>query len=69
LIREYSRREAQRLLELAKKEITDAEDPMSKISEVVSRMENIRSDAMDQTVFDTQSLFIDRMNYLEKKSE
>ena len=68
LIREYSRREAQRLLELAKKEITDAEDPMSKISEVVSRMENIRSDAMDQTVFDTQSLFIDRMNYLEKKS-
>jgi replicative DNA helicase len=69
VIREYSRREAQRLLDLAKKEIEDAEDPMSKIAEVVTRMENIRSDAMDQTVFDAQSLFIERMNYLEKKSE
>jgi replicative DNA helicase len=36
VIREYSRREAQRLLDLAKKEIEDAEDPMSKIAEVVS---------------------------------
>ena len=69
IIREFSRREAKRLLDLAKKEIESAEDPMSKISEVVSRMENIRSEAMDQTVFDAQSLFMQRMEILEKKSE
>lgn len=69
VIKEFSRREANRLLEVAKKEIESSEDPMSKIAEVVSRMENIRSEAMDQTVFDAQSLFIDRMNVLEKKSE
>ena len=69
LIKEYSRREASRLLDVAKKEIESSDDPMSQISEVVSRMENIRSEAMDQTVFDAQSLFIERMNVLEKKSE
>ena len=69
IVREFSRREAHRLLDLAKKEISEAEDPMSKISEVVSRMEGIRSEAMDQTVFDFDNLFMQRMDVLEKKCD
>lgn len=69
IVREFSRREAHRLLDLAKKEISEAEDPMSKISEVISRMEGIRSEAMDQTVFDFDNLFMQRMDVLEKKCD
>lgn len=69
VVREFSRREAHRLLDVAKKEISESEDPMSKISEVVSRMEGIRSEAMDQTVFDFDNLFMQRMNILEKKCD
>lgn len=69
LVKEYSRREADKLLDLAKKEIGESEDPMSKISEVVSRMEGIRSEAMDQTVYDFNNLFMERMDVLEKKCD
>ena len=69
VVKAFSRREAKKLLTVAMKEINDAEDPMAKISELVSRMENIRSDSMDQTVFDHHNLFLERMRVLEKKSE
>ena len=69
VVREFSRREAQRLLDLAKREVHESEDPLSKISEVVSRLEGIRSEAMDQTVFDFKNLFLQRMDVLEKKCD
>ena len=69
VVREFSRRDAHSLMYLAKQEVHDSEDPMSKVSELISRLEGIRSEAMDQTVYDFKNLFIQRMEVLEKKCD
>lgn len=67
VVREYSKREAHRLLRLAQKEIGEAEDPMAKIAETITKMENIRADAVDQTIFSAQDLFRERAQYIDDK--
>ena len=69
IVREFSKREANRLLKLAQKEIGEAEDPMAKISETVSKMENIRSESVDQTIFNVDDLFRDRAQYIDDKQQ
>jgi len=69
VVREFSKRESFRLLQLAQKEIGEAEDPMAKIAETVTKMENIRAESVDQTIFSADDLFRDRAQYIDDKQQ
>ena len=69
VVRSFLKREAKKLLKNAEKEINDSDDVLSKISETVSKMEAIRSESVEQTVFSVQDLFVKRAEYIEAKQD
>lgn len=69
VVKDHSRREAKKILQLAQKEIDESDDPMSKISEIVSNMENIGSNAMDQTIYSASDLYIERAKHIDDKQQ
>lgn len=62
-----SKREAIQILNQSKEDLIATSDPVTEISNLMGRLESIRSSSMDQTVYSIQDLFVDRALFIEKK--